>query len=146
MSSNMLSKEEFQTMSDWLYSQATFKQSRHSHDIKCFIGLEPGSDEFYEASKEVIKSLTNNAIRNLYNLNRLAQVTRYGDIYDRTDENEFIPKNNYLANERIVIETLISLRYQCSEYMTRETKYWDSLNQLIGSLCENIFSRNERVR
>lgn len=143
MSSYLLSKEEFQLISDWLYMEGSSKQSRHAHYIKSFIGFEAGTDEHFHASSEEISNKVKNSVRHLYNLNRLALTTRYGESYDRNDETQFIPSYNPMANERKVIELLISLRYQCGEYIVCETKSYGFLKELIGELCENIFSRTK---
>ena len=142
MSSYLLSKDEFQSISDWLYMQGSSKQSRHAHYIKSFIGFEAGTDEHFHASEQEISDKVKNSVRHLYNLNRLALTTRYGESYDRNDETQFTPKYNPMANEKKVISSLISLRYQCGEYIVCETKSYDLLNELIGKLCENIFTRD----
>lgn len=138
----MLTNEEFQLMSDWLYMQGTSKQSRHAHYIKTFIGFTPGTDEHHRPGDLFVSKKVEDSVRHLYNLNRLALTTRYGEVYDRNDETKFVPKYNPLANERKVIESLISLRYQCGEYIVCETDSYKKLGGLIGELCENIFTRN----
>lgn len=142
MSSFLLSQEEFQNIADWLFIQATSQRSRHAHYIKTFIGFEPGTHEHANASKEEIEHKLRSAMRHLYNLNRLALVTRYSDAYEREDLTQFTPKHNPLINERKAIETLISLRYQCGEYIVMETETYKKLDKLIGKLCEVVFSRD----
>jgi hypothetical protein len=139
----MLSNEEFQLIADWLLVQGSSKHSRHAHDIKTFIGFEPGSDQHYSATAEEIKEKIKIVIRNYYNLNRLALTTRYGDPYDRKDEVMFTPKNNPMANERKAIQALQSLSYQCAEYIVCETSWHKELKIFIGKLCENIFRRED---
>ena len=109
MSACQLSDEEYQLISDWLYMQGISKHSSHAFDIKSFIGFEAGSDEHHKATHEQIAEAIKNTVRNLYNLNRLALTTRYGDLYDRKDETYFPPKNNLMANERKAIEALQAL-------------------------------------
>lgn len=141
MSACQLTDEEYQLISDWLYMQGTSKHSSHAFDIKSFIGFEAGSDKHHQATKEEISEAVKNTVRNLYNLNRLALTTRYGDLYDRKDETYFPPKNNPMANERKAIEALQALRYQCGEYLTSDTSLYKDLKIFIGQLCENIFNR-----
>jgi hypothetical protein len=144
MSSHLLKDEQFQAIADWLYSNAIDKIYRHDHDIKNFIGFEIGTEKHTYATDEEIKQAVKNQVRNLYNLNRLALVTRYGDKYDREDTKSFTPKLNPMINETYIINTLISLRYQCAEYITHQTELYKELKIFIGELCENIFERQDR--
>jgi hypothetical protein len=141
MSSCLLSNDEFQMIADFLYMNGISKRSSHAFDIKTFIGFENGSKEHFEATDEQIEKKVIDCVKHLYNLNRLALVTRYGDKYDRNDATEFKPKINPYLKEKEVIETLRSLTYQCGEYIISETSTYKELKEFIGKLCENIFMR-----
>jgi len=138
MSSHILSNEKFQTIANWLYSEGTTKTSCYSHSIKSFIGFEAGTESHHYASDESIKASVRTCLRNLYNLNRLAYVTRYGEAYDRNDDTQFIPKDNFVRTES-VIKIMQSLRYQCAEYLACETQTYKDLEKFIGKTCENFF-------
>ena len=138
MSSNILSNEEFQNIANWLYTEGTTKTSCYSYSIRSFIGLEIGSNAHCCASDDSIKAYVGMCLRNLYNLNRLAYVTRYGEAYDRNDDTQFIPKDNFVSTES-VIKIMQSLRYQCSEYLAYETQTYKDLEKFIGKTCENFF-------
>ena len=146
MSSHLLPEEKYQHISNWLYDQAKFKNSCHARSIKTFIGFIPGTDEHYYATDEQIKEAVKNTVRNLYNLNRLALVTRYSDTYDRNDNKFFEPIVSSISNETEVIELLQSLHYQCGEYLTCDTNLYKELKIFIGELCINIFNRNVREK
>ena len=142
MSSYQLSNDQFQQIANWLYQVGCTKNNRLHWPIRIFLGFEPG-DELYHATKEDIKEKSSCLIRNLYNLNRLALVTRYGANYDRRDEVIFEPDNKVLwMNNGDVIETLQSLRYQCNEYIASDTTLYKELKAFIGEVCEVLFDQS----
>ncbi len=141
MSSFQLSENEFQLIADWLCMQADSKHSKHAFCIKTFIGFKAGTVEHHTATGEQTQEYVKYFVRKLYDLNRLALTVCYGDKYDSRDDKYFIPMYNPMVNEKKAIQALQSLRYQCGEYIVMETDCYKNLNLLIGSLCENIFKR-----
>ena len=140
MSAYQLSNDQYQLLTDWLFSEAIHKAGSHWHDIRKFIGFCPSSDEFHLVSEADISKAVTNTIRNYYNLNRLALVTRYGDSYDRNDEQKFYHTHRSYTEKEAIL-ALKSLRYQCGEYLTSDTKLFESLGIFIGAICENIVVR-----
>lgn len=143
MSAYQLEDERFQELANWLYASAISRQYCFSFIIKTFIGFVLDTSKNYYSSTEQIKESVRKTIRNLYNLNRLSLVTRYGDLYDIKDEKQFIPISSILIKDDNAIELLKSLRYQCTEYMTSDTSLYIKLNHFIGELCEAYFDRTK---
>lgn len=146
MSTHMLSDEEFQQIADWIYSKAIYGPSHYCCACKDFLGLERGSEDYYSLDHQKAQELTGYAVRNLYNLNRLAQVTRYGEKYDPNDETQWIPKITDRGTVEMFIQTLQSLRYQCAEYLTADTKLFESLTKFIGDLCTAHFTKTQEEK
>jgi hypothetical protein len=143
MSSYQLSNDQFQQIANWFYQVGCTKSDRLHWPIRIFLGFDPG-DELYHATEEDIKEKSAMLTRNLYNLNRLALVTRYGASYDKYDEVIFEPRKVLWMNNGDVIETLQSLRYQCSEYMTSDTSLYKELKAFIGEACEVLFDQSRQ--
>ncbi len=143
MSSHMLTDEQYQEIADWLFTESVLKNGDHWRSIRNFLGYEYTDEKHYSASEGEIKEAVKFTVRNYYNLNRLAQCTRYGEIYDRNDKTEFTPKSLFQNKENAVIRLLKSLHYQCAEYLTSDTALHKTLKVFIGELCENLFKRNE---
>lgn len=136
MSAYKLSDEQYQMIADWLYEEAISKEGHHYYTTRTFLGLGYGAND--EASRIAVK----NRVRELYNLNRIALTTRYGEAYDRNDEAEFMPSiRGSGIKETDAVMTLKRLRYQCAEYISSETELFKKLDGFIGYLCENIFDR-----
>lgn len=144
MSAHMLDNEKFQDIADWLYMEATRKPSPFVYPVKVFLGFENGSDLFHDLSLDLAETAVKFKMRQLYNLNRLALVTRYSETYDARDETKFLP--NHEASEKPVVEILrmlSSLIYQCSEYMTSTTDLYKALRVLVSECCRIIVLKVE---
>lgn len=137
MSSYMLDDDKWQLIANWLW-QASHEHNRHQFCVRQFLGFEPGTKAFYALTEADRDAAATNAVRNLYNLNRLALVTRYSEPYDRKDETKFVGKFDPMATDIKAIQALRELRYQCAEYMVMDTKQFDELDRFIGKVCEDL--------
>jgi hypothetical protein len=147
MSAYMLRDEDYQLIADWLLEHGNDTGSDHCYDIRKFIGIDPYSDEIRTVSTDDLTGYIKSMMRSLYDLNRIAMVTRYGENWDREDKTQFTPKNRfYNISSKEAIQKMKSLRYQCAEYIASETKLFDKLSRFIGILCENLFSNQELVK
>jgi len=146
MSSYLLSDEEFQYISNWLFNNATSNSEYgKAFSIKKFIGLDASNYAIFNApSQALLKERVEECVRHLYNLNRLALVVRYSDNYDREDNKKFYPVTSFSEQETKAIKTLQALIYQCSEYLVIDTKLYESLERFVKNLCANIFNRDNR--
>jgi hypothetical protein len=141
MSAYQLADEQFQTISNWLYEQAQNRDAFSCrYDVYDFLELKQSFDIDDEAIRNAIKT----CVRNYYNLNRLALVTRYGEKYDKDDTKSFSPSFMYQTIDiGNIIDLLKSLRYQCAEYITSDTMIFKALGDFIGKLCCHAY-RNMR--
>ena len=130
MSAYLLSNEQFQKIANMMAT--SLAKEYYRYNTQNFLEIEYGTDP-----KEQVEAVTL-MVRNLYNLNRLALVTRYGDTYERGDETRFSPKAEEF-NPREYIDLLKSLRYQCGEYLASDTNLYKELDGYIGRLCESYF-------
>lgn len=132
MSAYLLNDDEFRKIAGWLVYRANHID--YSHAIGEFLELT-----HYElAELEKVRKRSSLLVRKLYNLNRLALTTRYGDTYDREDTKNFECIGGALELFEI-IDLLKTLRYQCAEYITSETDTYKKLDHFIGKLCERFF-------
>jgi hypothetical protein len=144
MSAHMLTDEEYQKISNWLYTIATGNRSSGlSNTALIFVGallfVELKPQEMEADSREKVKEHVTTMVRHLYNLNRLSLVTRYGDKFERDDMKMFRPGSVSITSHKEMIELLSSLRYQCNEYLTNETKLFQKLDHFIGEMCECLY-------
>ena len=121
------------------------KHSKFAHSIREFIGLDNSKTEDYNAGVEEIKQRVMNLVRNYYNLNRLALVTRYGAEYDREDDKKFIPKFDAYSSFKKTLSALNSLSYQCAEYIVCEASCHKQLELFIGKICNTFILQNEQL-
>lgn len=150
MSANMLDNEEFQEITDWMFSEMSSPNSPHRNDIMKFVGLlredgtyrcEGDNNKLYLGDFE---RAAENAGRHLYNLNRLALTTRYGLPYERKDDTKFKPEIKGQDISKKIISTLQKLSYQCHEYIIMETQTAKDLEHLIGRICINLFREEQK--
>lgn len=132
MSAYLASQKTYDYIASGLYDAAIIRSNEHQYTIRHFLELED------DTSDEVIEQTIKSAVRNLYNLNRLALVTRYGDQWDRNDD--FVPeiKRAAIIDPVQFIKCISCVLYQCSEYLTDETdtyKQWENLK------CQLTYSR-----
>lgn len=78
-------------------------------------------------------------IRCLYDLNRLALVTRYGDSYDPAATLRLGPGR--MLDVVGLIKALNCLAYQCGEYLTADTTLYAHLQTYIGELAAGVVAR-----
>lgn len=136
MSSYMLNDEEFSSISDWLYCTAKSKISIHNHDVLNYLGFSYRDDEHATATSECIKKRVSMVTKHLYELNRLAQTTRYNEPYETLEEKIFNPKLDNVSFHKFISITR-SLLYQCAEAFAHETETYKNLEAFIHELCYN---------
>lgn len=129
MSTHMLLDEKFQKLANYFWYQIS-NSKRDRFEIFKFLELDCGLSN--DLQKESIQEI----IKHLYNLNRLAQTTRYGEPFNRKDNIQFIPTDMDGHIERQeAIEILQSLHYQLAEYVICETETFKKLKALLGGLA-----------
>lgn len=132
MSTHMITDEEYQKIANWLFTEG-FNDRRFSFAIRKNLNIQSKRyDQSFE--RELMLSLQL-FIRQAYDLNRLALVTRYGDSYDRNDDKKFVPSYSLSTDYLSAISILMSLKYQCAEYVTCETKTFENIKNLINDIC-----------
>lgn len=139
MSAYMLDDDKFQYLANWMKQESTNTYGCSARYM--LIHHVCGGD--FKLTEEEIEKCIGRTIRNFYNLNRLALVTRYGERYERADATSFIPESIGMYTNKMAYKILKSLRYQCSEYMAGETKTYDQIDRLVGSLAELIVDARE---
>lgn len=143
MSAYQLENEKFQKIANWLFYEARNSGMYSARPLVLEL-LELEVDHLM--SEDDLKQRVGMVVRNYYNLNRLAMVTRYSEPYLRDDEAKFIPIISYNTIPlKEMIRLCKCLRYQCAEYMTSTTGLFRELDKFIGKLCEVLFNQMEEV-
>ena len=95
-----------------------------------------------DVTGETLEHHIDTAVSKLYDLNRLALVTRYGDQWDRDDH--FAPeiKHDAAINLAQFIQCIACVLYQCSEYLTHETETYKQWRDLEYRLAYSYFAHS----
>ena len=129
MSAFLASQTTYDYIASGLYDAAIRHDNEHHYTVRWFLEVDN------DATDETLEHTINAAVCKLYDLNRLALVTRYGDQWER--EGNFSPtiKRAAIVNFAQFIKCLSCVLYQCHEYLTDETdtyKQWRDLEYRLA--------------
>ncbi|MEV8442677.1 hypothetical protein AB0425_35310 [Actinosynnema sp. NPDC051121] len=106
-----------------------------------FLNHVTGVDYRQAPASEVENAITG-VVRKLYDLNRLALVTRYGDPYLREVRLDLRPSKP--LTDRELVNALGEVAYQCAEYLTGETQLYDHLKRYQAQLALGLLVAGPR--
>ena len=97
---------------------------------------------FSQSTDETLEHNITISVCKLFDLNCLALVTRYGELWDR--DNSFAPtiKRAATINFAQFIQCIACVLYQCAEYLTDETETYKHWRDLEHQLAYNYFARS----
>lgn len=131
MSAFLASQQTYDYIASGLYDAAIRHDSEQHYSVRRFLEVDN------DATDETLERNITSAVCKLYDLNRLALVTRYSDEWDRDDSFSPTIKRDAIINLAQFIKCIGCVLYQCAEYLTHETdtyKHWRDLeNQLAFS-------------
>lgn len=97
-----------------------------------FLKQTTGVDYHQAPAAEVTTAIAGVVVK-LYDLNRLALVTRYGDPFNRESRLDLGPSEPLMDRE--LMDALGEVAYQCAEYLTGETQLYDHLQRYRAELA-----------
>ena len=136
MSAFLASQTTYDYIASGLYDAAIRHNNEHHYTVRRFLELE------YDATDETLEHTIDGAVCKLYDLNRLALVTRYGDQWER--EENFSPVISRAASVNFAqfIKCISCVLYQCHEYLTDETDTYKQWRDLEYRLAYCYFVRS----
>ena len=136
MSAFLASQQTYDYIASGLYDAAIRHDIEH-HDTVCrFLELEK------DATGETLEHHIAASVSKLYNLNRLALVTRYGDQWEREDSFSPTIKRAASINVAQFIKCIGCVLYQCAEYLTHETDTYKKWRDFEYRLAYSYFIRS----
>ena len=135
MSAFLASQQTYDYIASGLYDAAIRHDSEHHYTVRRFLGIDR------DATDETLEHGITAAVSKLYDLNRLALVTRYGEQWEREDS--FSPTITRAASINLAqfIKCIGCVLYQCAEYLTVETDMYKKWRDLEYQLAYNYFGR-----
>lgn len=124
MSAFLASQTTYDYIASGLYDAAIRHNSEAHYTVRKFLELED------DATDETLEHNITVAVRQLYDLNRLALVTRYGDQWAKEDNFTPVISHAAIINLAQFVKCIRCVIYQCHEYLTDETdtyKHWRDL-------------------
>jgi hypothetical protein len=136
MSAFLASQTTYDYIASGLYDAAIRHNSEHHYTVRRFLERED------DATDETLEHNITAAVHKLYDLNRLALVTRYGDQWEREDS--FSPTITHAARIDCAqfMKCIGCILYQCAEYLTDETNTYKQWRDLEYRLDYNYFERS----
>ena len=135
MSAFLASQQTYDYIASGLYDAAIRHNSEHHYTVRQFLEVDDN------ATDATLEHHITSAVGKLYDLNRLALVTRYGDQWDRDINFSLTITRAATINLAQFIKCIGCVLYQCAEYLTHETatyKQWRDLEyQLAYSYLEH---------
>ena len=135
MSAFLASQKTYDYIASGLYDAAIRHDSEHHYTVRRFLELDD------DATDETLEHNITSAVCKLYDLNRLALVTRYGDQWDRDDNFSPTIKHAATINLAQFIKCIGCVLYQCAEYLTDETDTYKQWRDLEYQLAYSYFVR-----
>jgi hypothetical protein len=129
MSAFLASQQTYDYIASGFYDAAIRHDSEHHYTVRRFLDVDS------DATDETLERNIISAVCKLYDLNRLALVTRYGEEWDRDDSFSPTIKRAATINLALFIKCIGCVLYQCAEYLTHETttfKQWRDLQYQLG--------------
>jgi hypothetical protein len=136
MSAFLASQQTYDYIASGLYDAAIRHDSDQHYCVRQFLDIDN------DATEETLEHNITRAVCKLYDLNRLALVTRYGDVWDRG--NSLAPTIQYTASINLAqfIQCIACVLYQCAEYLTDETETYKHWRDLEHQLAYNCFAHS----
>jgi hypothetical protein len=136
MSAFLASQQAYDYIASGLYDAAIRYDSEHHYSVRRFLEVDD------DATDETLAHNITVAVCKLYDLNRLALVTRYGDQWNREDT--FSPTITYDATIKLaqLIKCMGCVLYQCAEYLTHETETYKQWHDLEYQLAFSYFANS----
>ncbi len=136
MSAFLASQQTYDYIASGLYDAAIRHNSEDHYTVRRFLEVDN------DASDETLEHTIHRAVGKLYDLNRLALVTRYGDEWDRDDN--FSPTIRRAATIKPAqfIKCIGCVLYQCAEYLTDETEMYKQWRDLEYALAYSYYARS----
>ena len=133
MSAFLASQQTYDYIASGLYDAAIRSDSDQHCTVRRFLAADNDTTE------ETLEHNITSAVGKLYDLNRLALVTRYGEAWDRDDS--FAPAINRTAAIQLaqLVKCTACVLYQCSEYLTDETATYRQWRELEYHLAYSYF-------
>lgn len=140
LSAFLASQRTYDYIASGLFIAAIRYDTDQYYPVRQFLAADNGD------TAETLELTITRAILKLYNLNRLALVTRYGYKWDREDS--FSPAISRAAKINLAqfIHCIACVLYQCSEYLTDETTTYKEWRYLEYQLAYSIFARSPEYR
>lgn len=129
MSAFLANRKTYNYIASGLYDAATRYDSDHHYAVCSFLGIDR------DTTPETLEQVINELVCQLYDLNRLALVTRYGEGWDRDNVSPLEIKRSVAINPVQFIKCIGCVLYQCCEYLTDETetyKKWTALEHRLA--------------
>jgi hypothetical protein len=136
MSAYLASQQTYDYIASSLYDAATRRDSDQHYTIRDFLEVDKDDTE------EDLENNITRTVSRLYDLNRLALVTRYGDAWDREDSFAPTIKRAATINLAQFIQCIACVLYQCSEYLTHETDTYKQWRNLEYQLAYSYFAQS----
>ena len=136
MSAYLASQQTYDYIASGLYDVAVRRDSEPHYTVRRFLDIDN------DTTAETLEYNINCAVCRLYNLNRLALVTRYGERWDREDS--FAPTITHTATINLAqfIQCIACVLYQCAEYLTDETETYEQWRDLEYHLAYHYFANS----
>jgi hypothetical protein len=136
MSAFLASQQTYDYIASGLYDAAIRHNSEHHYTVRDFLGIDK------DATDETLEHNITVAVSKLYDLNRLALVTRYGDQWEREDS--FSPTIQRAASINLAqfIKCISCVLYQCAEYLTHEMETYKQWRDLEYRLAFSYLERS----
>src|SRR5690242_2404714 len=136
MSAFLASKQTYDYIASGLYDAAIRHESESHFSVRQFLEIDN------EATDETVTHNITEAVSKLYDLNRLALVTRYGDDWNRGDSFSPTIKRATTINLAQFIQCIACVLYQCAEYLTHETDTYKQWLDLQYQLAYSYFTNS----
>jgi hypothetical protein len=136
MSAFLASKQTYDYIASGLYDAAVRQESESHFSVRRFLEVDN------EATDETVAHNITEAVSKLYDLNRLALVTRYGDDWSRGDSFSPTIRRVTTMNLAQLIECINCVLYQCAEYLTHETDTYKQWLDLQYHLAYSYFANS----
>ena len=138
MSAYLASQQTYDYIASGLYDAAVRRDSEPHYTVRRFLEL----DNDTSVETETLEHTIARDVGKLYDLNRLALVTRYGELWDREDS--FAPTITHTASINLAqfIQCIACVLYQCAEYLTDETETYKHWRDLEYHLAYHYFAQS----
>ena len=136
MSAYLASQQTYDYIASGLYDAAIRNNSDGHFTVQDFLKVDK------DTTAETLEHNIIIAVSKLYDLNRLALVTRYGDAWNQDDDFKPTITHDATSNLAQFIHCIACVLYQCCEYLTHETETYKQWQELEYKLAYSYFARS----